>query len=74
MDHVLFYGILAVSVVFGALIYYANMVEGEPNEKTTAASGEANGQPPVDVAAADRTGSAPDPSLHPGLPSLVSVR
>jgi hypothetical protein len=29
MDHVLFYGILTVSIVFGALIYHANMAEEE---------------------------------------------
>ena len=30
MDHVLFYGVVTLSLMFGAAMYHANMAEAEP--------------------------------------------
>ena len=75
MDHALFYGILGVSVVFGALMYHANMAETVSNEGPAAPdSSEATRLSQTHVEEADQTLNAPDRHLPAGLPSLVSVR
>ncbi len=75
MDHVLFYGILGVSLLLGALMYYANMAEEKPIKEPAAPDpGSAPHSSQPDVVEGLRNDEVSDYHGHPGLPSLVSAR
>ncbi len=75
MDHVLFYGILGVSLLLGALMYYANMAEEKPIRETPAPDpSPAACLSRPDVAETPQDEEASDCHGHARLPSLVSAR